>query len=353
MSFVFVECFDNNLTFLLHLFIRSFGDDLEELPDVLAEKVSLLPELLEGSRAKSTSDNYKRGFQRWAAWASSNGLHSKDILPAKAFHVAIYLSSLIQSANSPSSVFNAFYSVKWFHDLFDFKSLSDSKLLSNVLDAAKRKLSRPIKKKEPMTIELLTKIYSSLYSEGDVKHQRTICACLLAYAGFLRSAELLKLRRCDISLNPVYMSVFIESSKTDKYRDGAWIIIARTGTLLCPVVNLERYFMWAKIDIESDIYLFSHLTATQQGYILRKDGKHLAYSNLRKLFLEAIQPHVSNVSDFCLHSLRSGGATAAANMGIPDRMFKRHGRWLSESAKDGYVKDSVNERLRVSQSLGL
>ena len=37
------------------------------------------------------------------------------------------------------------------------------------------------------------------------------------------------------------------------------------------------------------------------------------------------------------HSLRSGGASAAANAGVPDRLFKRHGRWLSDSAKDGYV----------------
>ncbi|KAL5497418.1 hypothetical protein EMCRGX_G013885 [Ephydatia muelleri] len=42
-----------------------------------------------------------------------------------------------------------------------------------------------------------------------------------------------------------------------------------------------------------------------------------------------------------MHSLRAGGATAAANAGVPDRLFKRHGRWKSESAKDGYVKDSV------------
>ena len=43
----------------------------------------------------------------------------------------------------------------------------------------------------------------------------------------------------------------------------------------------------------------------------------------------------------------------AANNGIKDRMFKRHGRWTSETAKDGYVKDNVNELLSVSLSLGL
>ena len=49
-----------------------------------------------------------------------------------------------------------------------------------------------------------------------------------------------------------------------------------------------------------------------------------------------------------MHSLRSGGATAAANAGVLDRLFKRHGRWRSESAKDGYVKDSVSSLLSVS-----
>jgi len=54
-----------------------------------------------------------------------------------------------------------------------------------------------------------------------------------------------------------------------------------------------------------------------------------------------------------VYSLRSGGATAAANAGVPDRLFKRHGRWRSESAKDGYVKDSVSSLLSVSRRLGL
>lgn len=56
---------------------------------------------------------------------------------------------------------------------------------------------------------------------------------------------------------------------------------------------------------------------------------------------------------FSMHSLRAGNATAAANAGVPDRLFTRHGRWWSESAKDGYVKDSVEKRLSVSKNLGI
>ena len=56
---------------------------------------------------------------------------------------------------------------------------------------------------------------------------------------------------------------------------------------------------------------------------------------------------------FGVHSLRAGGATAAANAGVPDRLFKRHGRWKSETAKDGYVKDDLAEKLTVTKNIGI
>ena len=40
-----------------------------------------------------------------------------------------------------------------------------------------------------------------------------------------------------------------------------------------------------------------------------------------------------NAKDLGLHSLRSGEASTAAKMGVKNRLFKRHGRWKSESVK--------------------
>ena len=53
------------------------------------------------------------------------------------------------------------------------------------------------------------------------------------------------------------------------------------------------------------------------------------------------------------HSFQAGGATAAAAAQVPDRLFKRHGRWRSENAKDGYVKDPEAVQLGVSKNLKL
>ncbi|KAH3692293.1 hypothetical protein DPMN_194743 [Dreissena polymorpha] len=64
--------------------------------------------------------------------------------------------------------------------------------------------------------------------------------------------------------------------------------------------------------------------------------------------MNAVKPHVADVTVYFVHSIRAGGASAAANNGVQDRTFKRHGIWTSESAKSGYVKDNSHERLSVS-----
>ena len=42
---------------------------------------------------------------------------------------------------------------------------------------------------------------------------------------------------------------------------------------------------------------------------------------MRELFLEKLQQLGYDKSQYSLHSLRAGGATQAANAGVPDRLF--------------------------------
>jgi len=58
---------------------------------------------------------------------------------------------------------------------------------------------------------------------------------------------------------------------------------------------------------------------------------------MRELLREKLQQLGFSVDEYSLQSLRLGGATTAAAAGIPDRVLKRHGRWKSDNAKDGYV----------------
>ena len=74
---------------------------------------------------------------------------------------------------------------------------------------------------------------------------------------------------------------------------------------------------------------------------------------MREVVLDMLSAVGLDKCKFGLHSLRSGGALAAANAGVPDCMFKWHGRWRSENAKDSCVQDALDERLTVSCNLGL
>ncbi|KAK3099945.1 hypothetical protein FSP39_012245 [Pinctada imbricata] len=336
------------------LFGRAFKDDLTELPDSLADKFVFVADLVSECKSTNTVKNYYSAFKKWKSWAIRNGIPESECLPAKPIHVALYLASVVQQSQSPGPVTQAFYGIRWSHSIISAPSPTESDLVKNVLEGAKRRLSHHVKKKEPITPQLLEKMFDNLFIIGNLYNQRTICACLLSYAGFLRVSELLHLKICDVCFFESHMAIFIEKSKTDVYRDGNWLVISKTGTKLCPVINLQRYFEYGNFqNISNDMFLFRNLTKCCFGYIFRSNNIPMSYTRMREIFISAFSPFVSNIKDYGLHSLRSGGATAAASFGIHDRLFKRHGRWKSELAKDGYVKDSLHERLLVTKCLGI
>lgn len=53
--------------------------------------------------------------------------------------------------------------------------------------------------------------------------------------------------------------------------------------------------------------------------------------------------------DYSFHS----GVTPAANTGVPNMLFKGHGRWAYDKAEEGNVKDNLTELLKVSSLLGM
>ena len=326
-----------------------------KLSDALASKICHIPDILAGCKADSTTKSYYYSFLRWKRWALIHDLPISDVLPAKALPVAIYLASLCNECNSSSPIIQAFYGINWAHSTVGVESPTDTTLVKNVLEGAKRRLAKPVNKKEPLDVDTLHKIFNSLYQHRNIYNQRTICAFLIAFAGFLRVSELLNIRLSDLCFYDTHMTISIPKSKTDIYRDGNSVVIARSANKYCPVHNLELFLSWCDFHSsnDSDSFIFRNFKRTKTSYELRKDDKPLTYTRMRELFRSALQPFVTDVNKYGLHSLRSGGATTSASLGVPDRLFKRHGRWRSETAKDGYVKDSLYDRLSVSSNLNI
>ena len=64
---------------------------------------------------------------------------------------------------------------------------------------------------------------------------------------------------------------------------------------------------------------------------------HISYETARKTLLD---------NKFGIHSLRSGGASAASNNGSSERLIGKHGRWSSSTPREVYIKDSKQQRER-------
>ena len=114
---------------------------------------------------------------------------------------------------------------------------------------------------------------------------------------------------------------------------------------------MERYFVHAGLSHSLSLVVRS-ITHTKHGERLRAMGG-LSYTRVRELLI-AIWRELRFATDHLgLHSLRAGGASAAANAGVPDHLFKRQGHWRPDTAKDGYIKDSREALMSVSKNLKL
>ena len=314
----------------------------------LQELAKDLPNLVMSSKAASTTAKYVRAFNRWKRWASQ--FPEVQAFPASPLYISLYLNELKKELGSKSSIEAAVYGLNWAHEMAGLDSPTSHPLVHAALEGARRQLGKPTVKKEPVTPEMLWSLVEKFDGRNaSLTDLRGLAICVLGYAGFLRYDEIAGLRFSDVKILEEHLDLFIASSKTDKLRNGDSVLIARTGNSTCPVGIIQRYINATKEPSLSNNYLFRSINAKKQAL---REGK-LSYTRIREVVIGMFKGVVTDVSVFGVHSLRSGGATAAANAGVPDRHFKRHGRWKSETAKDGYVKDSLSSRLQVSRNIGL
>ena len=213
---------------------EKWSEFFASIPEVLQPTASLVKSTVLASRADGTVPSYLGSFKRWKCWASSNHVCH---FPPNPFQVAVYLQCLLNEAYSPSPVLNAVYSIDWALQLAGLSKISIHPLVASMVSASQRILGRLKVKKDPMTPEMLTALVESKITDKSpsLSDFRSVALCLIGYAGFFRFSELRHIKACDVKFFPSYVSIFLESSKCYQFRDGAWIIMARTDLPTCPV----------------------------------------------------------------------------------------------------------------------
>ena len=233
---------------------------------------------------------------------------------------------------------------KYFHKIVGHHDPYNSELVNYVLEGIIRICYHIPKKKKPFTPQLVHTLYRSLGEDNtNLINLRTMLLCVLSFMGFLRFSKVINLKCSDILLKETHMFIFIEKSKTDVYREGYWMHLFKLQSALCPIKLFRKYIEVSKIKESEEKFIFRQIYHSKQGFKLKDLEKSISYTTVRDILLTNLKNIGLGKTQFDLHSLRSGGATAAANFRTNDRLFQKHERWKSENVKNGYV----NEKLRA------
>ena len=127
--------------------------------------------------------------------------------------------------------------------------------------------------------------------------------------------------------------------------------------------------MHPKLSPSEEIQVHSLVLLALQARLLRLDSNfpgiiqlicpssRFLNSHCRDIVKTTLKDLGFDPKEYGLYSLRSGGATAVisnnASKAVSERLFKLHGRWKTNEAKDVYVLETECNRLSVTKYLGI
>ena len=212
--------------------------------------------------------------------------------------------------------------------------------------------SHPQRPRLPITTEIMVAIKKVLLRDPSRYSNILLwAACGLAFFGFLRCGEFTvpsqsdydqdtHLSIDDIALDstssPTLIQITIKQSKTDPFRKGVNLFLAKTGKDLCPVAAMLPYLA---------------LRGSKQGPLfVLQDGSYLTRQRFTELLRATLKDVGLDESKYAAHSFRIGAATSAKDAGIDDVHVKMLGRWKS-NAYQLYVRTPQEKLALLSKQL--
>ncbi|CAI7894846.1 unnamed protein product, partial [Closterium sp. NIES-53] len=269
-------------------------------------------------------------------------------LPATDLTLALYLVHALNTKATVSAINLTCSAVAFAHRMTGEASPTNGPFTLQVREFAKRHGLRPTRTKEPVSLHQVHNMARPfLESTVPAEYQKGLIP-LLMFAAFLRYSDLISLQWNDIQFKGAAMWLLIPYSKTDQEGKGTWIPVAASAGPYC-AVRCTREFI-----------RIAGLTNMPHGPLIRVFNKRAqasphdkspSYPTIRSWCLEACRKAGLDSTHIGTHSFRKGAATAAAALGIPDRLFKRMGRWRSDGAKDLYVTTSQDQLIDLSTQL--
>ena len=170
-------------------------------------------------------------------------------------------------------------------------------LVKQVLEASKRVLGKPVKGKQSVDVDLVTKVAEKFNTPHASLLNLTTCFIFIkAFVGLMRCNKVIYVNRRHVSIFPDHLSFFCPKHKNNQRSQGHCFYFARSGMITCPVCITEK--MLSKLPHNPDQPLV---------YRLRSKGTALqhpvTYSRVREFVRETISIFVKDVHSYYTHSL--------------------------------------------------
>ena len=279
------------------IFSTDFWSTCHQISHEVASLMDKLRSTVLASRAFGTSLNYTWVFNRWRSFAGEV-LGIVAVFPVEPIHCALFLQYLLDLTKFVPTISCAFYAFKWLHDLAGVCSPTSHPTVVAVKEGAIYLSSSAVKhRKEPLEAEHLRQLMART-GLNDLLQLRNLPMFVLTFSGFLRFSELSLIRAKHIMFSNGFVSVFIEKGKAVQLREGQSVVIAESGSSLCPESLLKLYMNSSHLSLDSDEYIFRLLSASNSYKRLVSVNRPLSYSTYRQSFKKSFRDIVPDITSF-------------------------------------------------------
>ena len=287
-------------------------------------------------RPTNTSKTYAPYAKKYLAFCADRGLSPKSDSSLSAFMFHGFKSKGLGRVTLTNTIPSAVA------DIFRFDNAhkpTDSGLVREMKKVITR-MTPPSRGKLPVLVQHLKEMVA--LAKPNEESIRNMFMMILMFMGFLRESELAGLKACDLWVENLQgkevLFIFVEMKKNDQERHGHTIVLgSQPDSPLCPVTWYRAHLMVRR----SSTHAFHHVW---------KSPKNLACDYPNTVLKRMVKSVGLDPALYGSHSLRRGGASAAANAGVASHVIARHGDWKSD-AVFLYITDALANKLAVGDAI--
>ena len=287
---------------------------------------------LQNSKANNTVRAYKSDFNDFGIFCAQNGFKS---LPSDPKIVSLYLTHLSTKDAKISTLKRRLVSIGVIHKLKGhYLDTKHPSIIENIMGIKRRKGSFQ-KAKKPILINSLKLIINAIDQQNkqEIKKFRDRSIILIGFSGGFRRNEIVSLNYDDLDFVPEGLKINIKRSKTDQFGEGFTKALPYfDSSQYCPVISLKNWLDISKIT---------------SGPVFRRflKGSKLSENRLTDqtvaiLIKEYLNLAGINSKNYSGHSLRSGFATSAAELGVEERNIMAMTGHKSTEMVRRYIKEA-------------